>query len=116
MAQNWDLCVFLDVFHEGIGTSWDDQVDVGVLFEKVCDLSSGADELDAVVRNVCFVLQDVVDDAGHCLEGVEGLLASLENCSVAGLDGQGGDIGDDLRPTLKYDEQDANRASEPVEV
>ncbi|CRK28412.1 hypothetical protein BN1708_004638 [Verticillium longisporum] len=99
VAEDGDARRVLDGAHELVGAARDDEVDEVVEGQELGDDVARRDELDGLV--------------GHT--GPRRLLAALEDGGVAGLDGEGGNVGDDLGPGLENDEKDANGAGDAVE-
>ena len=82
--------------------------------EEGGDGIAGSDELNGTVGDLCR-LESAGDDGGDCDKGLCRLLAALEDGCVAGLDGEGGDVCDDLRAGLEDNEEDANRGGDTLE-
>ena len=115
VAEHGDLGVVLDVAHQLVGAARDDQVDVAVEGEQLGDDVAGGDELDGAVGDPC-PRQSVRDDPRNGDERLGRLLAALEDGGVARLDGQRGDVGDDLGTGLEDDEQHTDGAGDALEI
>lgn len=109
MTQHRDLGRALDIPDKLITTPGDNKINVAILGKEGSNDIPSSDELDGGIGDVSL-LEGSRDDAGDGLERLGGLLSALEDGGVAGLDGQGGDVGDDLGTGLEDDEQDADGA------
>jgi hypothetical protein len=115
VAHDGNLCALLDAADELLAAAGHDEVDEAVLVEQRLDVLTRLDRLDKFFRKA-RAREGVLDEAREEGRGVGRLLAWLEDGRVARLDGERGNVDDDLGPGLKDDEKDADRARYPVEV
>lgn len=105
----------LDVPDELVRAAGDDEVEMLVEGEELGDDVARRDQLDCRIRDQ-GLLQRCRDDGRDGDEGFGRLLAALEDRCVARLDGQRGNVGDDLRASLEDDKQNTNGAGYPLEL
>lgn len=114
MTHHRDLGLLLDTRDEFISAARHDKVDIPVLRQQRGNLGTSADGLNKRARNRrCG--QGVRDDFGQGCRSLDGLLAALEDGSVARLDGQSGNVDYYFWARLEDDEQHTDGAGHTVQ-
>ena len=85
VAHDWDSCVVLNVPHETVAASRDDQVDVLVESEERRDLCPGLNGLDVRARK-CGLGKALRYDFREQKSRLVGFFSSFQNCRVAWRD------------------------------
>ena len=109
VAEDRDAGVGLHELDELVGAARDDEVYVLVEGEEFVGFFAGGEELDGVGICACVgdALADGFDEGGA---GSDGFFAAFEDDTVAGFDGEGGDLHDCVGARLEDDAEYAEGA------
>ena len=115
VSENSYSRILHDVLNESIRTSRDDEVDITVKAQHLRNFCSGSDEIEPTFRKSRFdtCLADDLSQNSICIVC---FASALEENGIAALETKGCDLNESIRPGLKDDTDNTDRACYSVEL